>query len=177
MGAREDVRFQRVGTEQVGELAKLAEEIWFEYWPPRIGIDQTSYMVELFQSEGAIRRAMAEDAYEYWFIVVEAQDGAARVVGYTGGHVEPETNRFFISKIYVLESERGHGFGSAVVRFYDALCKERGLRAMYLTVNKGNDLAIRAYEANDFRTIEKAVTSIGGGFVMDDYIMEREVAR
>ena len=170
-----DVTFRPVRSREVPELAELAHEIWFEYWPPRIGQDQTAYMVELFQSEDAITRAMAEDAYEYWFIVERGTDGAERIVGYTG-HVEPETNRFFISKIYVLASERGRGLGKKVVRFYDELCRERGLRAMYLTVNKGNELAIHAYDVTGFRVIEKAVTRIGGGFVMDDYIMEREVS-
>ncbi len=170
-----DVAFKSVSPHEVPELAELAREIWFEYWPPRIGQAQTTYMVDLFQSEDAIRRAMAEDAFEYWFIVERDSSGAERIVGYTGGHVEPETNRFFISKIYVLQSERGRGLGKAVVRFYDDLCRGRGLRAMYLTVNKGNELAIHAYDATGFRVIEKAVTSIGGGFVMDDYIMEREV--
>lgn len=164
--------FKPVAQEEVGELAQLAHDIWFEYWPERIGQDQTAYMVDLFQSEDAIRAAMAEDAYEYWFILARDRDGAERIVGYTGGHVEPETNRFFISKIYVVKEERGHHFGSAVVRFYEGLCRERGLSAMYLTVNKGNELAIRAYDAKGFRVIDKVVTDIGGGFVMDDYIME-----
>ena len=49
----------------------------------------------------------------------------------------------------------------------------RNLDAMYLTVNKHNDIAIRAYEAKGFETIEAAETDIGEGFIMDDYIMEK----
>ena len=94
-------------------------------------------------------------------------------MGYTGGHVAPETNRFFISKIYLLASERGKHFASAVVAFYDRLCRERGLSAMYLTVNKGNDLGVRAYEGNGFSVIDAVETDIGQGFIMDDYIMEK----
>ena len=105
-------------------LAALADEIWHEYWPAIIGPEQTDYMVEQFQSLGAIRRDMAENAYEYWILRAE-DDG--RVVGYTGGHVEPETNRFFVSKIYLRAEERGRGFASATVRFYEGLCRERGL--------------------------------------------------
>ena len=78
------------------ELAGLAAQIWGEYWPALIGEAQTRYMVEQFQSLGAIRRDMAEHAYEYWFLRA-AEDG--RTVGYTGGRVEPETNRFFISPV------------------------------------------------------------------------------
>lgn len=174
MEERDIVTFEAVETPEDQErLAKLAGEIWRAYWPDLIGADQTEYMVASFQSLEAIRRDMAEHAYEYWFVRA-ADDG--RVVGYTGGHVEPETRRYFVSKIYLMSAERGRHFASAIVRFYDALCRERGLRAMYLTVNKGNKLGIRAYEGNGFTTIDAVETDIGSGFIMDDYIMERPVA-
>lgn len=153
------------------QLAALADHIWHEYWPGLIGKAQTDYMVEQFQSLEAIERDMREHAYEYWFL--RDEDGG--VVGYTGGHVEPETNRFFISKIYLLASERGKGFARRTIEFYENLCQARGLRAMYLTVNKGNVLGVRAYEGTGFTTIASAETDIGQGFIMDDFIMEKPV--
>lgn len=168
------MRFEPVGTEeQIKQLAAMADEIWHEYWPPRIGKDQTDYMVDQFQSFEALIRDIRNGEYEYWFLVDDEAD-EERVVGYTGGKVEPETKRFFISKIYLYESERGKGYATRVIRFYNRLCGMRGLSAMYLTVNKQNDIAIRAYEAKGFETIKAAETDIGGGFVMDDYIMERK---
>ena len=122
----------------------------------------------------AIERDMREHAYEYWFMRAE-DDG--RIAGYTGGRVEPETNRFFISKVYLRAEERGKGFASRAIAFYERLCLERGLDAMYLTVNKHNDLGIRAYLGKGFETIDAVETDIGNGFVMDDYIMEKHVER
>ena len=150
-------------------LAELAGSIWREYWPSHIGAAQTEYMVEQFQSLPAIRRDMAkvDEPYEYWFVMSDAADargGAPRinhVVGYTGGHMEAATNRFFISKIYLLAEERGRGYASRVISFYEDLCRERGLRAMYLTVNKYNELAIRAYHGRGFVTIDATVNDIG----------------
>ena len=153
-------------------LATLASEIWHEYWPALIGEAQTDYMVEQFQSLEAIERDVAEHAYEYWFLRT-AEDG--RTVGYTGGRVEPETNRFFISKVYLRAEERGKGFASRAIAFYERLCLERGLDAMYLTVNKQNDLGIRAYLGKGFETIDAVETDIGNGFVMDDFIMEKRI--
>ena len=165
-------RFEAVTQDSAPELAELAASIWREYWPAFLGTAQTEYMVEQFQSLPAIERDMREHAYEYWFIHAADDD---RVVGYTGGHVEPETNRFFVSKIYLRAPERGRGFASATVRFYEDLCRTRGLSALYLTVNKHNDLAIRAYRAKGFQTIDAVETDIGNGFVMDDFIMEKSV--
>ncbi|MDO4183336.1 MAG: GNAT family N-acetyltransferase [Coriobacteriia bacterium] len=162
-------------------LAKLAAEIWFEYWPNLIGLDQTRYMVEKFQSLEAIRRDMTEHAYEYWFICANdgetgewATSDGKHIVGFTGGHVEPETNRFFISKIYLLSCERGKHYASHAIQFYTQLCQQRGLRAMYLTVNKYNELGIRAYKGKGFEVIDAVETDIGNGFIMDDYIMEKQ---
>lgn len=166
-------RFTPVATaDDQAALARMANDIWHEYWPALIGEAQTDYMVDRFQSLEAIQTDMAENGYEYWF--VEDADGNA--LGYTGGHVEADTNRFFISKIYLAASARGKHLCSQTVRFYDELCRERGLAAMYLTVNKHNELGVRAYTGNGFRVIESVVTDIGDGFVMDDYIMERPVS-
>ncbi len=158
--------------EDCARLAALASQIWHEYWPALIGKDQTDYMVENFQSLPAIRRDMREHAYEYWFLRAE-DDG--RIVGYTGGRMEPETGRFFISKIYLLAEERGKHFASRVVEFYEKLCRDRDLSALYLTVNKHNNLGIRAYLGKGFETVDAVETDIGNGFVMDDYIMEKRV--
>ena len=175
--------FVPVATPQDQELlAQLAGAIWQEYWPAIIGQEQTDYMVEQFQSLEAIRRDMAEHDYEYWFCTVEpgassspyTTEEGAPIVGFTGGHNEPETNRFFISKIYLLASERGKHYASRVIEFYIDLCRQRGQRAMYLTVNKYNELGIRAYKGKGFVTIDSVETDIGRGFIMDDYIMEKE---
>ena len=159
------------------KLADMAYTIWNEYWPPIIGQAQVDYMVKNFQSLEAIKADMAEHNYEYWFLQATDENGETRIVGYTGGHEEPETNRFFISKIYLLAEERGRGFASQTIKFYEDLCLERSLRAMYLTVNKHNDLGTRAYFGKGFEVIDSVETDIGEGFIMDDFIMEKAVAR
>ena len=170
------VTFKPVETpEEQQALAELAEQIWFDYWPEHIGYAQTEYMVKNFQSLEAITHDMAENGYEYWFICATEDDGDTRIVGYTGGHPEPETNRYFISKIYLKASERGKHFASRVFQFYEQLCKDRGFSAMYLTVNKYNDLAIRAYVGKGFETIDSVETDIGCGFIMDDFVMQKSV--
>ncbi|MBQ3300664.1 MAG: GNAT family N-acetyltransferase [Eggerthellaceae bacterium] len=158
------------------KLADMTGEIWRGYWPAIIGEAQTEYMVEQFQSLQAIERDMAEADYEYWMLVAtEGADRKRTIVGFTGGHNEPETNRFFISKIYLYPEARGHGYARRVVEFYEDLCFTRGFDAMYLTVNKYNELGIRAYKGTGFDIIDSVETDIGEGFIMDDYIMEHRM--
>lgn len=171
------VTFKPVETPEDQQLlADLAAQIWFEYWPEHIGLAQTEYMVRNFQSYEAITRDMVGNGYEYWLICVQDDESAEpRIVGYTGGHPEPETDRYFISKIYLKADERGKHFASRVFEFYTQLCIERGFSAMYLTVNKHNDLAIRAYVGKGFETIDAVETDIGEGFIMDDFVMQKTV--
>lgn len=157
-------------------LARIAGEIWRGYWPSIIGEEQTEYMIEKFQSFKALKKYMAKEDYEYWFLVAtEEVEGVTErsIVGFTGGRNELDTNRFFISKVYLYPEARGHGYARRVIEFYEDLCFARELEAMYLTVNKYNDLGIRAYEGTGFKTIDSVETDIGHGFIMDDYIMEK----
>ena len=159
-------------------LAEIAGEIWRGYWPSIIGEEQTEYMIEKFQSYKAIKKYMAKHDYEYWFLVATENDydGPKKsIVGFTGGRSEASSNRFFISKIYLHPEARGHGYARRVIEFFEDLCFTRGHQAMYLTVNKYNDLGIRAYNGTGFETIESVETDIGHGFIMDDYVMEKKL--
>ena len=167
--------------------AEVAHDIWFEYWPALIGMAQTEYMVKNMQSLPAITRDIREVGYRYWLLYDE--DGTC--VGYTSSLAEDfsadpsdpasakhgeeiakrAAKRLFISKIYLYAEERGKHYASRVIEFYEQLCRDEGLTAMYLTVNRGNELAIRAYLGRGFETIEEKAADIGGGFIMDDYIM------
>lgn len=80
----------------------------------------------------------------------------------------------FVSKLYVHREARGQGTGRACLTFIERLARRKGLGLLWLTVNKANP-AVRAYEKAGFRIARPLVTDIGGGFVMDDYRMEKAV--
>lgn len=177
--------------QQIEQLAQLADEIWHEYWPDLIGKDQTDYMVDSFQSV----EALSDDInhHDYFYYIVKDENDC--VVGYTGSVCEyfaddptnaSQTkystkignqfiNRLFISKIYLRKEERGKHYASDIIRFWNEFSKDHNLEGMYLTVNKGNDLGIRAYRGHNFETIDAVESDIGNGFIMDDYIMARPV--
>ncbi|MBQ9690573.1 MAG: hypothetical protein IJV62_00460, partial [Eggerthellaceae bacterium] len=60
-----------------------------------------------------------------------------------------------------------------VVSHYDAFCKKENLDAMYLYVNKNNELGMRAYKGTGFENKGSYVSEIGAGFVVDDWEFER----
>lgn len=153
--------------EEVAALCEMAARIWTEHYRPIIGEDQTAYMVEKYQSVPAVS-AQLQHGYAYYFICEEGKPA-----GYIG--IVQEEDRLFLSKLYIDRAYRGHGLARKALDFLRKLCKERGLACIYLTVNRNNAGSVAAYEKMGFQKVREQVAEIGGGYVMDDYIMELPV--
>lgn len=161
------IEFTKVETgEQMERLACMADRVWHEYFTIILKPEQIDYMVDKFQSVPAIKEQM-KNGYVYYFIMAEGQ-----YAGYTGIHKETQEERLFLSKLYIMKEHRKKGIASAAFEFLKDLCMKESLRSIYLTVNRFNLDTIEVYKAKGFRIIKEQVTSIGNGYVMDDYVME-----
>lgn len=147
-------------------VAELAHDIWTEHFVPIIGEAQVAYMLEHFQSEQAIASQVAEGCQ---YFIVQIEEG---VVGYMALVPETESGRMQLSKLYLLPEDRGKGLGRAMIAFAEQRCRVMKTPTLWLTVNKHNRSAIDFYEHVGFTNAGPIVTDIGGGFVMDDYLME-----
>lgn len=150
---------------QIGTVAALAAEIWSEHYASILSRGQIDYMLEHFQSYDAIRRQIAEDGYVYYLL--GKLDGGA---GYIA--VREENDALFLSKLYVRKRFRGLHFAADTMAYLRGYCRARGLHHIYLTVNKRNTGSIAFYRRQGFRTVRSQMSDIGGGYVMDDYVME-----
>lgn len=75
-----------------------------------------------------------------------------------------------LHKLYVHPQQQRRGFGRALLDYVE---RASGERTLILTVNKRNHQAIAAYRKHGFTVRDSIVTDIGGGFVMDDYVMAK----
>ena len=164
-----DFRAEMADTdEKLRDIAALAEIIWNEHFTPIIGKKQVDYMVDKFQSFHALKEQISE-GYEYYKIF----DGE-EFCGYTGIH-PGEDGRLFLSKLYIKKEARGRHLATRAFEFLKNICLERGYSAIWLTCNKYNDGSLAVYNHLGFRTIDTQEADIGGGFIMDDYIMEYKI--
>ena len=147
-------------------MAELADEIWHECFVGIISEGQINYMVEKFQSLPAMTDQIDRQGYSYFAVYDDGE-----LCGYTA--VKPEEDsRFFLSKLYLRKDKRGRGIASQMLEIVFGEARFLGKKSVYLTVNKHNDHAVAVYEKVGFRKVEDAVTDIGSGYVMDDFIME-----
>lgn len=97
--------------------------------------------------------------FEYYIIKGDKPVGFAAI--------KDETDKIFLSKIYIYKEYRNQGF----MRGFIEKIKERN-KPIYLTVNKYNLDAIKAYQKMGFEIKNEIITDIGKGYVMDDYVLE-----
>jgi ribosomal protein S18 acetylase RimI-like enzyme len=151
-------------------IAELARLIWNQHYRGIISRLQIDYMLAHFQSPTAIDRQIAEGV-RYYLI----NSHGSEAIGYLALAADTVRGRLQISKIYVDAGHRGAGCGWQALRFSEQQALERGMRTLWLTVNKHNSVAISAYHRWGFHTADAVVADIGGGFVMDDYLMEKSI--
>lgn len=164
------IRFIEVHSkQQIADVANLAREIWQEHYLPIVGQEQIDYMLEKFQCERAITKQLA-DRYEYYSV---AYNGCN--TGYMAVVSNVSESSLMISKIYVRKSDRSCGLGKQILEFVEELCRQRRIKKIWLTVNKHNRHSIEWYSRMGFTNTGPIVQDIGGGFVMDDFKMEKVI--
>lgn len=151
---------------QVADVARMARVVWNEYYVQLIGQAQVDYMVARFQTAEAMQ-SQIDSGYEYFQI----RQGA-ETLGYAAIRFDAPEARLFISKLYLLAANRKSGSGRKTLALIEQIARQRGATHLWLTVNKGNP-SVRAYERLGFTIAEAIIMDIGGGYVMDDYRMEK----
>jgi diamine N-acetyltransferase len=155
---------------EIAAVSALAEEIWRQHFIPIIGEAQVKYMLAKFQSVEAITDQIS-DGYEYY--LVKQADALA---GYFGLVPDQKSKRTMISKLYTRLAVRGSGLGKDILRFIEARGQELGSARLWLTVNRFNQGPISWYLRRGFKVTQEVKTDIGGGFFMDDFIMEKDIS-
>ena len=144
--------------------AELAAEIWREHFHEIITDEQIEYMLERFQSFEAMKRQLSEEHYEYYGFF---SDGVQ--LGYFA-IADKDDGTLFLSKLYLKKSARGNGYASQMFGRIKEIGRERGLKSVWLTVNRRNDSSIAVYRHWGMQVIREQMADIGNGFVMDDYV-------
>lgn len=150
-------------------LAELARVIWEDHYTPIIGEEQVEYMLEKFQSPNAIKKQI-EGGYRY-FIIYYAGD----LAGYVGFCPDRDSRKLFLSKFYILAKYRGLGLGRKAMSFVENSARETDMNKIWLTVNKYNSNSIAVYEKMGFVKTSDIVQDIGRGYVMDDFVLEKNI--
>jgi GNAT superfamily N-acetyltransferase len=153
----------------IDELITIARRIWHAHYPGIITLEQIEYMLDAGYDREVIRTEMERQGITW----LQIRDGAG-LIGFAslGPH---GAGVMKLHKLYVLPEYHGRGIGASALLEVEAIARGTGASRLVLNVNKHNAKAIRAYQRAGWTVAEEVCIDIGAGFVMDDYIMAKEL--
>ncbi len=158
------------GDADVEEISRLAHAIWPEVYPSIISTAQIDYMLDKSYSPQALKHDITTRGVHYALIREESE-----YIGYVAWEALPTTGCAFLHKLYLLPQRHGQGIGAQTLHWVEDAARAQGLSRINLRVNRLNSRAIRSYVRAGFHFDSEMCTAIGGGFVMDDYIMTKPI--
>ncbi|MGF7148157.1 GNAT superfamily N-acetyltransferase [Sphingomonas zeicaulis] len=148
----------------------LARIIWHTHYDPLIGAAQVDYMLDRRFTEAGL--AAYVDAADRGFDLL--RDGEA-LVGYCSYGPSGAPGELKLEQLYLLPERHGQGLGRLMIAHVEARAGAFGCDRIMLMVAKANTGSKAVYERAGFSVRGPVTVDIGGGFVMDDYVMEKRL--
>lgn len=142
---RRVMRLEYIGPDRAEEVSAIAYRIFFEVYPYEKRETLLGFLDET-QAPDRIREQMSA-GMRYAFVLTDEGERA----GYVGYGMDGD--RMFLSKLYLFDSFRGHGLGTAVMDLVEREAVEKGAISIYLDVNGRNTGAMELYRRKGY--IEK----------------------
>ena len=164
-------RIVRATESDLPAISKLAGVIWRACYPGMITHAQIDYMLARMYAPEVLRDEIHSQEIRYDCLLVDG-----KLAGFASCGPASERGVVKLHKLYLLPEMHGCGLGSRLLQHVEREVRAGAGRRLILSVNKRNTRAITAYQRNGFVIAESVVTDIGGGFVMDDYVMAKDLA-
>ena len=148
----------------------LAREIWLQHYPGIITVSQIEYMLAQRYDPAVVRDELQRGDLWWDQLLVDG-----RIAGFASYLTTRRPGEMKLDKLYVHPAQQRRGYGGMLLDRAVVTARSYGCQTLVLAVNKLNRNAIAAYEKNGFRIIDAVIKDIGGGFVMDDFVMTKAI--
>ncbi|MCC7375847.1 MAG: GNAT family N-acetyltransferase [Verrucomicrobiales bacterium] len=149
-------------------LGALARLIWHVSFRDIVTPEQIEYMLAQRYDPDVLRKVLAAGEPAYEILRVDGEP-----VAYAAYLPTDRPDEFKLQQLYVHPEWQGRGLGGLLMDRVETVARQHGRTRLVLTVNRNNHRAKAAYEKRGFRVRESAQFDIGGGFIMDDFVMEK----
>jgi GNAT superfamily N-acetyltransferase len=163
-----EIEISPLRLDEADALAALARGIWHAHYPAIISRAQIDYMLNQRYKPGLIKQLLARG--DLWL----AARAGIELVGFAHG-MELQDGDFKLDKLYVAADWQRHGIGGKLIERVAQHAHRHGCNRLLLRVNRQNKQAIEAYLKHGFTVATIIMEDIGQGFVMDDYVMIKEI--
>lgn len=147
-------------------LSTLAERIWHHHYDGIISLEQIDYMLAQRYHPLLIQQQILNQDIWWRKLVLDEM-----MIGFSCCIRTGKPDELKIDKLYIHCDHQRKGYGMLLVADAVETMRENNLQSLVLTVNKRNHTAISAYQRYGFEITGDSIVDIGGGFIMNDYLM------
>jgi len=169
-GACMDIVISPLAAADVEAVAALARRVWQHTYPGIISQEQIDYMLDQRYRAQRVKEELGMATVWWDQLSVDGQ-----LAGFVSCLLTGTPGEMKLDKLYVDPQRQRLGIGRRLVERVVARALENACETLILAVNKGNSNAIAAYRKQGFSIRDSVSVDIGGGFVMDDFIMARSL--
>jgi len=157
-----------VTTDQFPTVQSIAHRTWPDTFGDILSPTQIEYMLDMMYSLDAMKEQVEKG---HVFHLLYAAD---EPVGYVSHQLDYLPGTTKIHKIYLLPQTQGKGYGRTLIEHVEQTARQADQSTLRLDVNYENK-AIGFYEYLGFVKIKRHNTEIGNGYLMEDWVMEKEL--
>jgi ribosomal protein S18 acetylase RimI-like enzyme len=154
------------GPKHAQALIQLAHTTWQATYPGIISQEQIDFMLERFYNPPLVESQLADPTQ--FFRALQENN---KLLAYL--HAYEENHALKVSKLYVLPTMQGRGFGQQLLQTVENEARNRLLPRIMLHVNRFNP-AYHFYLKQGYRVIETIDIPLEK-FMLNDYIMEKQL--
>ncbi len=150
-------------------INKLAGLVWEPTYREILSAAQLEYMFGMMYSPTSIAEQLEAKGHQYLLIKDETY-----YYGFASYEINYKPGITKIHKLYVLPEAQGKGVGRLLLNAIEREAHNNGNTIITLNVNRFNT-AINFYDKTGFIKTGTEDIDIGRGYLMEDYIMEKEI--
>ena len=158
------IEIKKVDAASISIIQNLANITWPVAYGDIITPQQMDYMMELIYSKPALQKQIKNGQQ----FIIAYDDGYPVAFAAYSPKKDNDPSVYKLHKIYILPNQQGKGIGKTLINY---IIKDIPATTLQLNVNRYNK-ALFFYEKLGFKIIAEEDIDIGGGFYMNDYVMQ-----
>lgn len=152
----------------IPDIKEIAEKAWRPTYDHILSEEQTVFMLDLMYNSETLENQING---KITYFMVEENQGK---LGYFALE-NLNDDQVKLHKLYLDPTKKQKGLGSKIIEFVKNWTLNNKRNSIILNVNKYNS-AVQFYHKMGFSIIEEMILDIGNGYVMDDYVMQLNLA-
>lgn len=155
-------------------IQRIAYHTWPVTFEHILSMEQLTYMLDMMYSSVSLAQQIQQKGHAFLLAEIGGQGPmgfAAYEINFQGSPVTK------VHKIYILPEAQGKGLGKALFEYIARESVKKGNGRLSLNVNRNNIKALEFYQNNGFEIVGEEDIQIGQGYLMEDYILEKDLKR